>query len=138
MGDGGTTTGVDQGEVELPEKDLLDIHGTPYNNETGAIACFAESDGVGSIMPSYNSVNFTDGNESPGELKMHGHKHLINTVLRDNMGFSGFIISDWAAIDQLPGDYPSDVETAIKGWYLYSVSCAICLVSIHSTLIHQF
>lgn len=66
-------------------------------------------------MPSYSSVNFTDGSGTPGELKMHGHDHLINDVLRDQMGFEGFIISDWMAIDQLAGDYYSDVETSING-----------------------
>ena len=30
------------------------------------------------------------------------------------MGFQGFVVSDWAAIDQLPGDYKSDIETSIN------------------------
>ncbi|RMG43501.1 MAG: glycoside hydrolase family 3 protein, partial [Methanobacteriota archaeon] len=30
------------------------------------------------------------------------------------LGFDGFLISDWAAIDQLPGDYASDIETSIN------------------------
>ena len=34
---------------------------------------------------------------------------------RNDMGFEGFIISDWMAIDQLDGTYDSDVETSIKG-----------------------
>lgn len=45
---------------------------------------------------------------------MHGHDYLIDRVLRKEMGFPGFIISDWQAIDQLPGDYESDVEIAIN------------------------
>lgn len=34
---------------------------------------------------------------------------------RNDMGFEGFTISDWMAIDQLNGTYDSDVETSIKG-----------------------
>ena len=30
------------------------------------------------------------------------------------MGFDGFVISDWQAIDQMPGDYASDVRTSIN------------------------
>jgi beta-glucosidase len=35
-------------------------------------------------------------------------------VLKGELGFNGFLISDWAAIDQLPGDYTSDIETSIN------------------------
>ena len=34
--------------------------------------------------------------------------------LRAIFGFKGFLISDWAAIDQLGGDYKQDIETAIN------------------------
>ena len=56
-------------------------------------------------MPSYSSWN--------GQ-KLHGHDYLINDVLKGELGFDGFIISDWQAIDQLPGDYASDVRTSIN------------------------
>jgi len=46
--------------------------------------------------------------------KMHAHKQLITGVLKAELGFEGFVVSDWAAIDQLPGDYKSDVETAVN------------------------
>ncbi|GAA3476817.1 hypothetical protein GCM10018966_013450 [Streptomyces yanii] len=39
---------------------------------------------------------------------------MINGVLKDRMGFKGFVISDWQAIDQIPGDYASDVRTSIN------------------------
>jgi beta-glucosidase len=35
-------------------------------------------------------------------------------VLKQRMGFDGFVISDWQAIDQLPGDYASDIRTSIN------------------------
>ena len=39
---------------------------------------------------------------------------MINGVLKDRMGFEGFVISDWQAIDQIPGDYASDVRTSVN------------------------
>ena len=115
LGDGGTTGGDDQGYTELPFRSLLEIHGEPYNNVTGALSRLAKTFG-GSIMPSYSSVNFTDCAETPGQLKMHGHGCLINQVLRDEMGFKGFIISDWQGVDQLSlPTYADKVEASIKG-----------------------
>jgi len=33
--------------------------------------------------------------------KMHGNKYLLTDVLKGELGFQGFLVSDWAAIDQL-------------------------------------
>jgi beta-glucosidase len=104
VGDGGTTWGtgssgyqIDQGDTQLSEADLRAIHIPPYID--------AISRGVGAVMPSYSSWN--------GQ-KMHGQSYLINNVLKNELGFGGFVISDWQAIDQIPGDYASDVRTAIN------------------------
>ena len=61
--------------------------------------------GVGSIMPSYSSWN---------GVKCSGSKRLLTDILKGELGFEGFLISDYAAIDELPGDYKSDVETSIN------------------------
>ena len=45
---------------------------------------------------------------------MHGNKHLITDVLKSELGFSGFTVSDWAAIDQLPGTYKTQIESSIN------------------------
>jgi beta-glucosidase len=97
IGDGGTTGGGDQGNAELAEEELRSIHLPGY------IAAI-END-VKTIMASYNSWN---------GIKLHGHSYLLNEVLKDELGFEGFVISDWAAIDQLPGNYVSDVENSIN------------------------
>ncbi|WP_199924918.1 glycoside hydrolase family 3 protein, partial [Streptomyces sp. NRRL WC-3725] len=68
--------------------------------------------GVGTIMPSYSSLDILGDDQGP--VKMHAHAEMINGVLKDRMGFEGFVISDWQAIDQIPGDYPSDVRTSIN------------------------
>jgi len=97
VGDGGTTGGKDQGDVQLDEQSLRELHMAGYVEAIKA--------GVGSIMVSFSSWN--------GQ-KTHGDNYLLTTVLKEELGFDGFLVSDWAGIDQLPGDYASDVETAIN------------------------
>jgi beta-glucosidase len=97
LGDGATTGGRDQGNAEVDEQTLRALHLPGY---VAAIEA-----GAGSIMVSYSSWN--------GQ-KMHGHKYLLTDVLKGELGFKGFLVSDWSGIDQLPGDYASDMETAIN------------------------
>jgi beta-glucosidase len=97
LGDGGTAGGKDQGDTLCDEPTLRRIFLPPYRAAVEA--------GVGSIMLSYSSWN--------GQ-KMHGNRRLVTEVLKGELGFAGFVVSDWAAIDQLPGDYRSDIETSIN------------------------
>lgn len=78
------------------------------------LAPFAESvkRGVGTVMPSYSSLDVLG--DDAGPVKMHANAEMINGVLKDRMGFEGFVISDWQAIDQIPGDYASDVRTSVN------------------------
>jgi beta-glucosidase len=88
---------LDRGDVQLDEATLREVHMAGY---PPAIAA-----GVATIMPSFNSWN--------GE-RLSGHRYLLTDVLKGELGFEGFLISDWAAIDDLPGDYRSDIEQAIN------------------------
>lgn len=97
IGDGGTTDGRDQGNTEVNEQTLRELYLPAYIEAINA--------GVGTVMASYSSWN--------GQ-KMHGHKYLLTDVLKDELGFDGFVISDWAAIDQLPGNYEAQVESSIN------------------------
>ncbi|HWH68771.1 MAG TPA: glycoside hydrolase family 3 N-terminal domain-containing protein, partial [Candidatus Sulfotelmatobacter sp.] len=97
MGDGGTQNGVDQGNTVCDEATLRKLHLASYLPAIKA--------GAGSIMVSYNSWN--------GQ-KMHGHKYLLTDVLKGELGFKGFLISDWAAIDQLGADFKTDIEKSIN------------------------
>ncbi len=97
IGDGGTQGGVDQGNTVCDEATLRKLFLPPYQAAIKA--------GVGSIMVSYSSWN--------GQ-KMHGNKHLLTDVLKGELGFRGFLVSDWAAIDQLSPDYKHDVEQSIN------------------------
>ncbi|MET8245908.1 glycoside hydrolase family 3 N-terminal domain-containing protein [Streptomyces sp. NPDC005202] len=112
VGDGGTgygssTTGtytIDQGVTKVTRQQLEAIHLAPYRT--------AVDRGIGSVMPSYSSLDILGDGKGP--VKMHARADMINGVLKDRMGFDGFVISDWAAIDQIPGDYGSDVRTSVN------------------------
>jgi beta-glucosidase len=66
--------------------------------------------GVGSIMPSYSGVDLGDG-----ALSMHEHTQLNTEVLKGDLGFGGFLISDWEGIDKLPGtDYADKVRRSVN------------------------
>jgi beta-glucosidase len=107
-GDGGTVFGtggvpkqsggrfpLDQGDTQLSEADLRKLHMQGYIGAIGA--------GVATIMPSYNSWN--------GQ-KVSGSKRLLTEILKQEMKFDGFLISDYNAVDQLPGDYKSQIAQA--------------------------
>ncbi|MFI9103361.1 glycoside hydrolase family 3 N-terminal domain-containing protein [Streptomyces fildesensis] len=86
IGDGGTTNGTDQGNTQISEAELRAIHLPPFQA--------AVQKGVGSVMISYNSWN---------GVKDHGNQYLITTLLKGELGFSGFVVSDWNGIDQIDG-----------------------------------
>ncbi|WP_406092180.1 glycoside hydrolase family 3 protein [Streptomyces sp. NBC_01013] len=112
VGDGGTeygssTTGsypIDQGVTKVTRQELEAVHLAPFAD--------AVKRGVGTVMPSYSSLDILGDDEGP--VKMHANAEMINGVLKDRMGFEGFVISDWQAIDQIPGDYASDVRTSVN------------------------
>lgn len=68
---------------------------------------------VGSVMPSFSSVDWTeDGIGDP--LKMHAHRELITETLKGDLDFEGFVISDWRAIHQIPGDLRTQVAASVN------------------------
>ncbi|MFJ2029045.1 glycoside hydrolase family 3 N-terminal domain-containing protein [Streptosporangium sp. NPDC087985] len=100
LGDGGTTGGVDQGDTQLTESELRAIHLPPFKA--------AVDRGVGSVMVSFSSWNGS---------KLHGNQYLITSVLKGELGFTGFVVSDWNGVDQIdgaPGLSATDVRTAIN------------------------
>jgi beta-glucosidase len=61
--------------------------------------------GVGTVMASFNSIF---------GLKCHANGYLFNDLLKGELGFDGFVISDWQGIDEIPGDYKSDIILSIN------------------------
>ncbi len=97
VGDGGTTDGINGGNTQVSEPVLRAVHLKPYASAIDA--------GVGSIMVSFSSWN---------GVKMSGNKYLLTDVLKKEMGFKGFLVSDWAAINQLGPDYKEDIRKSIN------------------------
>ncbi len=111
VGDGGTSvkTGsidqnnggerrlLDQGDTRMNEAELRRIHMQGYVSTIRA--------GVGTIMPSYSSWNGT---------KLSAHKYLMTDVLKQELKFDGFLISDYNAIDQITKDYKQAIEISIN------------------------
>ena len=104
VGDGSTIWGtgdnnymIDRGNALISKDELYDRYLPPYQD--------AIDNGVLTVMASFNSFN--------GE-KCHASKYLFTDLLKDELGFEGFVISDWRGIDEIPGDYKSDIVTSIN------------------------
>ena len=103
IGDGGVLFGtginamIDQGDLQINEEKLRKVHLPPFKK--------AIDEGVATFMAAYNSWN---------DLRCHANKYLLTDLLKDELGFKGFVVSDWAAIENIPGDYKSDIITSIN------------------------
>jgi beta-glucosidase len=104
LADGGTALGTgvrgqgfDQGDARIDEPTLRRVHLRPY---AAAVAA-----GVGSIMVSYNSWN---------GVKMSANHYLLTDVLKKELGFAGFLVSDYRAVNQIDRDYKTAIEKSIN------------------------
>ncbi len=104
IGDGATHDGTDQGQAQVDRDTMIRVHGAGY---VGAMQA-----GVQSIMASYNS--WDDRADGVDYGKMTGARALLSGALKQQMGFTGFIVSDWNAIGQLPGCTNASCPAAIN------------------------
>ncbi|XP_012463539.1 uncharacterized protein LOC105782961 isoform X2 [Gossypium raimondii] len=100
VGDGGTEKGINEGNTILSYDDLESIHMAPY------LDCISQ--GVSTIMASYSSWN---------GRQLHADHFLLTEILKDKLGFKGFVISDWEALDRLTEPRGSN--------YCYCISTAV-------------
>jgi beta-glucosidase len=112
-GDGGTaygssTTGgykIDQGVTTVTPAQLQALFLEPFQEAV-------QQHGVGAVMPSYSSLQIIGQDSAP--IKMHARGDMITGVLKQQFGFTGFVISDWQGINQIGPDYETDVETGVN------------------------
>lgn len=97
VADGGTEGGIDQGNSIMDEATLRAIHLPPYTAAVDA--------GVQTVMASFSSWN--------GQ-KVHGHKDLLTGLLKEELGFDGFVVSDWKAIDQIDSNYRQAIIKSVN------------------------
>ena len=97
LADGGTLNGIDRGNCVASEEELYQVHAAGYYSAIEA--------GVQTVMASFNSWN--------GE-HMHGHKYLLTDVLKEKMGFDGFVVGDWNGHGFVQGASVLDCPQAIN------------------------
>lgn len=105
IGDGGTAWGsattnnykIDQGVTQADEATLRKLYLPPYQAAIQA--------GSKIVMVSFSSW---DGK------RMSAQKYLVTDVLKDELKFDGFVVSDWGSIDMISPDYYQAVVTAIN------------------------
>lgn len=88
---------IDQGETTIDESTLREIHLPPFKKSIDA--------GALSIMVGLNSWSGT---------KMSAEKYLITDVLKNELGFKGFVVSDWYGIYEISDNHFNDAVTAIN------------------------
>lgn len=93
-GDGGTLFGtsqktpghLDQGDTRLSEEEFYGIHLNQYKRMI--------DNGAMTVMASYSSFN---------GVKMHENKRYLTDILKNEWKFRGFVVSDYAAVEQCSG-----------------------------------
>lgn len=97
IGEGGTKGGTDQGDTMCSEYELLHVHAPGHLRgiEAGALV----------VMAAFNSWCGS---------KVHGSSYLLNGVLKQQLGFRGFVVSDWDGFLQLDDDPARSCELAVN------------------------
>ena len=90
--------GADEGNSQVGSYKNFVYHNTQgYNGSINAE--------IGSVMASYSAVNFVPMAAGP----------YLNSILRKDLGFDGFVISDYNEIEKLSGQYlPTSYEIMQK------------------------
>lgn len=97
VADGGTDKGKSEGNAICTYEELERTHIKPY------LDCLDQ--GVCTVMVSYNSWN---------GKRMHSNFHLITQILKEKLGFEGFVISDWDGHETVCDPYGADYRYCIS------------------------
>lgn len=121
IGEGYTTDGVNQGNVEMTEEEFDALLESGLLNPYTA----ALDEGVRTVMVSFNSVN---------GVKCHENRHLIQEVLKDKLGFTGLVVSDYNGVQQTSGlTYKDQIKLALDAGidlFMEPYNWAECMTSI--------
>jgi len=77
--------GINLGPNNLGPRDLRDLHLYPFKKAIQEANIYA-------VMPAYNEVN---------GIPLHSNKYLMKDILRNELGFEGYVFSDYEAIAML-------------------------------------
>ncbi|HEY6529883.1 MAG TPA: glycoside hydrolase family 3 N-terminal domain-containing protein [Cellvibrionaceae bacterium] len=121
IGDGGTSFGDDQGFTQGEEQALLRTHLPGYISALNA--------GVQTVMASYSTWNGTHS---------HVNARLMNQLLKGQLGFDGFIVSDWKAIGHVAGCSLDNCPEAVNaGVDMFMIPDAPDWKSFHANVVAQ-
>ena len=81
---GGAEGGRDYNTVEVSERTLRDVYLPPFKAAVEA--------GAGTLMSAFNDLN---------GVPASANRFTLTTVLREEWGFEGFVVSDWNSIGEL-------------------------------------
>jgi beta-glucosidase len=97
-GYGASESGRDYNTTNIPEHELRNVYLRPFKAAVDA--------GVATLMASFSDLN---------GVPATANEFLMRQVLRDEWGFQGFVVSDWASIEQLSvhGITANDREAAL-------------------------
>ncbi len=84
VGYGAAEGGRDYNTTDMSEKVLRDVYLPPFRA--------AVDEGVATLMSAFNDLN---------GVPASANRHTLTDILRGEWGFRGFVVSDWASIDQL-------------------------------------
>jgi beta-glucosidase len=87
---------IDQGATEEDEATLRRVHLPPFKAAVEA--------GATSVMVGLNSWN---------GVKLSANRYLLTDVLKEELGFDGFVLSDWYGVYEIPGGEYHAAVTAI-------------------------
>lgn len=91
--------GEDTAPNEVTEYTMRRVHVPPYKAGIDA--------GTGGIMPCYNSIN--------GE-PVHGSKRILTKLLRQELGFDGFVLADYAGAEDLHRGHETTADLEQSLW----------------------
>ncbi len=77
--------GLNAAPMDISERKLRELYLPPF------VAAIRDAK-VGTVMAAHNEIN---------GVPCHGNKWLLNDLLRDELGFDGFVVSDWMDIERL-------------------------------------
>jgi beta-glucosidase len=104
MGDGGTDQGKDRGVNKSTEADMMNIHAQGYYTALAA--------GAQTVMASFNSWDDVAAGRNYG--KVHGSHGMLTEILKQKMGFDGFVVTDWNGNGEVPGCTAASCAQAIN------------------------
>src|SRR3954471_6098412 len=90
-GDGDTEYGTGNGDYTIDQGITVTNRDDFWKNDLRQYVPAVRQHNVGSVMPSYSSVDWTEDGVGTNVVNMHGNRELITDVLKGKMGFDGFV-----------------------------------------------